>query len=212
MPTWTCCWSLTDDRRAGVVLLDLGGVLIHVHFERALAHWAACAGLEHDALSGRFAPDQAYEHHERGELDFAAYASHLRTLIGVSLDDAELLSGWNAALGDAMDGAHALVHTLAAQCPVYLFSNSNAAHYAHWADAHAALLAPMTGVFVSHQVGARKPDAHAFARVIERIGMPASEVAFFDDLSTNVDGARQAGLMAWQVTGPREVAHILGAV
>lgn len=192
------------------VVLDLGGVLIHVHFQRALAYWAACAGLEPGALAGRFAADRAYRDHEQGALDFAAYAAHLRTLVGVALDDAQLLTGWNAALGDAMDGAADLVHAVAARHPVYLFSNTNAAHHEHWARAHAGLLAPMHDVFVSYRIGARKPDVDAFTRVTAAIGAAPQQVAFFDDLEENVHGARRAGVMAWQVSGPKDVAHILG--
>ena len=67
-------------RDARAVLLDLGGVLIHVRFERALAHWAAAAGRTPDAFAGRFSPDAAYERHELGELDFAGFADHLREM------------------------------------------------------------------------------------------------------------------------------------
>ena len=197
-------------RGARAVLLDLGGVLIHVRFERALAHWAAAAGRTPDAFAGRFSPDAAYERHELGELDFAGFADHLRERLGADLDDDALLAGWNAALGDAMDGAADLVRAAARARALYLFSNTNAAHHAHWSREHAALLAPMHGVFVSHDIGARKPDPEAFRRVVSHIGVAAGEVAFFDDLADNVAGARRAGLMAWQVAGPADVARALG--
>jgi len=203
---------MTDAPAAGAraVLLDLGGVLIHVHFERALAHWAAAAGLAPAALAGRFAADDAYARHETGELDFAVFAGHLRARLGLGLDDAALRDGWNAALGAAMQGAGSLVREAARTRPVYLFSNTNAAHHAHWAAMHPALLAPMREVFVSHAIGARKPEPEAFARVVARIGLPAGEIAFFDDLHDNVTGARRAGLAAWQVSGPADVARALG--
>ena len=181
-------------RAARAVLLDLGGVLIHVRFERALAHWAAAAGRTPDAFAGRFSPDAAYERHELGELDFAGFADHLRARLGA----------------DLVDGAAALVRGAARARALYLFSNTNAAHHAHWSREHAALLAPMHGVFVSHDIGARKPDPEAFRRVVSHIGVAAGEVAFFDDLADNVAGARRAGLMAWQVAGPADVARALG--
>jgi putative hydrolase of the HAD superfamily len=195
---------------ARAVLLDLGGVLIDVRFERTLAHWATAAGLDARDLGADFTPDEAYDRLERGECDFAEFAHRLRARLDVTLDDATLLEGWNAALGEAMDGARALVEAAATRWPLYLFSNTNAAHHAHWSRAHAALLSPLREVFVSNELGARKPDPEAFRRVLSHMGLGAGEVAFFDDLAGNVRGARQAGLTAWQVAGPADVANALG--
>jgi putative hydrolase of the HAD superfamily len=68
----------------------------------------------------------------------------------------------------------------------------------------------MREVFVSYRIGARKPDAHAFSRMTAATGIAPHALAFFDDLEENVHGARRAGLMAWRVSGPRDVARILG--
>ena len=192
------------------VLLDLGGVLIEVRFELTLALWERSAGLDPGSLAGRVSADARYEQLERGECDFADYAGHLRERIGAPLGDDALLAGWNAALGDALDGAAELVADVARRWPVYLFSNSNAAHHACWSERHAALLAPMRAVFSSHVVGARKPDAVAFERVAARIGLAPGAIAFFDDLDVNVEGARRAGLRAWRARGPGEVRRALG--
>ena len=42
-------------------------------------------------------------------------------------------------------------------------------------------------------VGVRKPDPAIFAIVLERLGLPASECAFVDDLAHNVEAARALG-------------------
>lgn len=192
------------------VLLDLGGVLIRIHFQRTLAHWAEAAGLPQDALAHRFDLDEAYASHERGELHFTDFAAHIRRTLDLDLDDGTLLDGWNLVLGEAMPGAAELVSAIGARYPVFLFSNSNAAHYACWSRDQEELLRGFRQVFVSHELGLRKPDPQAFAQVVSRMGVAPGEVAFFDDLEENVDGARRAGLTACTVAGPADVADALG--
>jgi glucose-1-phosphatase len=94
-----------------------------------------------------------------------------------------------------------LLHTLAAAMPLYLFSNTNALHHAFWSREYRSLLESFTTVFCSHQLGSRKPSPEASKRVVESIGIAPARVAFFDDLPENVDGARQADLVAFRHIG-----------
>ena len=43
-------------------------------------------------------------------------------------------------------------------------------------------------------VGTRKPEPEIYAITLERLGLPASECAFIDDLEVNVAAAREAGM------------------
>jgi len=45
-------------------------------------------------------------------------------------------------------------------------------------------------------VGARKPEARIYELTLERIGMPAAECLFIDDLQVNCEGAEAAGMSA----------------
>ena len=45
-------------------------------------------------------------------------------------------------------------------------------------------------------VGCRKPEARIYELTLERIGMPAEECLFIDDLEPNIEGAEKAGMVA----------------
>ena len=45
-------------------------------------------------------------------------------------------------------------------------------------------------------VGCRKPEARIYELTLERIGMPAEECLFIDDLEPNIEGAEAAGMKA----------------
>lgn len=182
------------------LLFDVGTVLIHVDFHKAFAHWAAAAGTTPDALAARFRPDAAYEAHERGEISAAEYYASLRKSLGIDLPDAVFHEGWCGIFGGTVPGITELLTAQAADLPVYLFSNTNAAHYARWRPLYPALLAPVSRVFCSHELGLRKPSVEAYAAVCGQLGLAPDRIAFFDDLPENVAGARAAGLHAFHVT------------
>src|ERR1043165_4426304 len=107
---------------------DLGNVVFRIDFERVFARWAAHAGCDAALLRQRFSHDEPYQRHERGEIDAAAYFASLRASLGIDLDDARLLEGWNAVYVEEMPGMRALLERIAPKIPIYAFTNSNLAH------------------------------------------------------------------------------------
>ena len=48
---------------------------------------------------------------------------------------------------------------------------------------------------VSAQIGVMKPDPAAYHTVLERLGHPAADTVFIDDMPANVEGARAVGMI-----------------
>ena len=190
------------------LVFDLGGVLIDVDFGRAFAAWAAAAGVPAATIAARFSVDEPYCAHERGEIDERVYFAHLRRALAIALPDAEVRAGWHAIIGQPLPGIDAVVRELAQRFPLYVFSNTNAAHVAHFTPRLRALFAHFRHVFTSCELGRRKPEAEAFARLAQRIGKAPERLAFFDDVEENVAGARRAGLQAYRVTSAAEIRAI----
>jgi putative hydrolase of the HAD superfamily len=62
-------------------------------------------------------------------------------------------------------------------------------------------------------VGLRKPDPAIYRLTCERLGLPAGECLFVDDLEPNVEAARAVGLGAVQYRDPEQaVAEVLAAL
>lgn len=195
--------------KADAAVLDLGNVLVEIDFRRAFAVWAGAAGVSVDALSRKFSFDEAYCAHERGEIDAAKYFSLLRAKLGIDISDDSFLAGWNAIFGGPLPGAGRVLRELSARMPLYVFSNTNPAHVAHFGPRYRALLSPVTKVVTSCDIGRRKPEPEAFRRMAAITGLPPARLAFFDDLEENVAGARAAGLQAQRVSGPGEILDLL---
>ena len=187
------------DSSTEALLFDLGGVVFHIDFDSAFSCWANYAGVPVKSIQSRFRMDAWYEQHERGEIEAAKYFDTLRQSLDIELSDQQFADGWNAIFKQEFAGAFEMFQSLGSRIPIYAFSNSNVLHRQLWVGKYADTLALFRDVFVSCDLGLRKPEAAAFRRVMASIGADAENILFFDDTRENVDGARRVGMSAIQV-------------
>lgn len=191
------------------LLFDLGNVILDIDFNRAFTIWAGHAGVPAAELAARYTHDEAYERHERGEIPAADYYASLRDSLGIAINDAQFEQGWNAILVGEKREITSLLTGLHARMPTYMFSNSNLTHQAYWNRHLPEVVAPFRRVFVSSDIGMRKPEARAFLHVAGEMGVPPERILFFDDVLANVEGARAVGMQAVQVNSPEDVRAAL---
>lgn len=194
-----------DDSRTEVLLFDLGGVVFDIDLDRAFEHWAARSGVPAERLRRFRHADAWYERYERGEIETAEYFDALCDRLGIVLSHEELEAGWNAIFRGEVAGVVELLRALGERMPVYAFSNTNVAHQRFWERHYAAALEHFRAIFVSCELGLRKPEAEAFLRVSDVIGADPERILFFDDTRENVDGARAIGMSAVHVRDAADV-------
>jgi putative hydrolase of the HAD superfamily len=197
---------------ADALLFDLGRVVFDIDFSKALACWAGHAACDPSGIAARFVRDEFYRHHETGTISDEAYFDSLRAALGIKISHDQFLEGWNAIFAGEMLGIAAELERAARHFPLYVFSNTNRPHVDYFTTAYAQTLRPFREFFYSSSIGLRKPDIAAFDHVVKAMGVPASRVVFFDDLTENVEGARTLGIKAVQVKSSRDVADALTAL
>ncbi len=191
------------------LLFDMGGVVIDIDFERALQIWTSHSRLPIDQIRGRFSMDEAYAQHEIGEIGAVEYFAHLRERLELSASDAEICAGWNAIFKAEISQSVDYILAVRDKIPCYAFTNSNPTHQVYWAAAYPRVVDSFHRVFVSSELGLRKPHREAFEAISDFSGIALQEMLFFDDLEENVDGARAAGLQAVHVKTHRDVRKAL---
>lgn len=191
------------------LLFDIGNVLIEIDFMRVLTHWSGHSGKDIEYLRSRFTADEAYERHERGEIDASAYFASLRHSLGIEINDEQFAHGWNAIFIDEIAGMRELLLQAARHRPLYAFSNTNTMHHQVWGSQFEDLMIHFERIFVSSELGQRKPELDAYHRVAREMGVAPDEVLFFDDSQENIDGAHEAGMQAVHVRSIEDVRSAL---
>jgi putative hydrolase of the HAD superfamily len=192
---------------AEALLFDLGGVIMGLDWDRAFQRWGRASHVPPEALATLFTFDEPYERHERGEIGELDYYAALRRSLAIDIDDDELRAGWRAVFTEPVHETVSLLEKLKDRVPLYAFSNSNAAHQAVWSRKFRQALANFRRVFVSSEMGLRKPERASFDLIAREIGVAPGRILFFDDTLANVEGARHAGLQAVRVGGPDDVRN-----
>ncbi|HEY0239585.1 MAG TPA: HAD-IA family hydrolase [Friedmanniella sp.] len=176
------------------VLFDCDGVL-----QRPANDWAAevgaLTGLEEADLDTFLDDAMGAEHPVLdGSEPFAVPLAAVLARWGLTVPVAELLDVWQHVSVDhgMLDGAAAL-RSAGLVCALGTNQHRERAAYLRRALGYQRLFDPMV---VSAEIGVAKPDAAFFRTAVARIGLPAGQVLFVDDVSANVDAARAVGLVA----------------
>ena len=195
--------------RVEALLFDLGGVVIKIDFERALRSWQNLSALPIEDIRSRFSMDGEYEQHERGEIDASAYFDHLRSVLALNGSDKQIAAGWNAIFAGEISKTVDYVLGARSALPCFAFTNSNPTHQRQWMASYPRVVAAFQRIFVSSELGLRKPEKAAFNAIADATGSNPGAMLFFDDTLENVEGAQAAGLQAVHVRGPSDVEQTL---
>ena len=183
------------------LIVDWGGVLT-MPIRTALRGWLTVSGVDHDhygAVLRRWVeptPGEISPVHqlERGELSVEEFE--------------HLFSEALAAEGSAVE-ARGLVGRMLADLAIYEDSMTSLVTRAHACGVRTGLLSNSWGndydrsdwhemfdvVVISGEVGMRKPEREIFELAVDRIGLPAGECVFIDDMAHNVAAAARVGLV-----------------
>ncbi len=184
----------------------MGGVVVSVHPHRVFRHWSEASGVGFDEFVGRWSIEQHYKDYETGQTTFKQLANCLSTQLGIEMSLEDWRTGWNALVGQPFQDVLVLIRQLAAELPVYCFTNSNPEHESVWGSEFREELSVFRAIFNSSTIGLRKPDVEAYLNVSSRMKTCPSQVLFLDDNRENVIGAIDSGMQAVHV--PRKIDTI----
>lgn len=191
------------ERRIQAILFDLGGVVIELG---GLPLWREWTGEEDDEVVwSRWLHSQAVRRFESGSSEPADFGREIVEEFTLPISPEEFLREFEFWPRGVYAGVPTLLEATRRRVRTACLSNCNALHWPRFLG-EMGLRDAFDDHFSSHELGTLKPDREIFERVVARLGLPAADVVLLDDNQINVDGARNAGLAAYRVKGPAELA------
>lgn len=175
-----------------VIVFDLGNVLIPFDYTKPIEHFNNLK----PGMGDRFAQLYKDNYHihrsfEKGELSRHQYLSQMiEWLEGrINGDDfCRIFSDIFSLNQDVID----LLPKLKEHYTLCLLSNTNEIHK-EYGYQHHQFLNHFDKLFLSHEVGAIKPEEKIYRAVENFTGKPSGEHLFIDDIQEYVDGAKACG-------------------
>jgi len=179
------------------LVFDLGGVIVELNGTPVLEKW----------IAGKQSSEQIWKKWLTSD-DSQTFAGGVVRELNLDVSEEEFLAHFTALPIGPYPGALTLLASLKQKYTTALFSNSNELHWERKMG-EMQLKNAFHHHFASHLMGKVKPDADAFAQVLDTLAVPARQVLFFDDNQLNVDAAQQSGMRAVRVNGFSELTSVL---
>jgi putative hydrolase of the HAD superfamily len=151
---------------------------------------------------------EVFHQHERGEISDEAFAEKLCHEMALPLSYEQFSHGWQAVFVALRPEVIAIMQALRDQGHrVVVLSNTNRLHTTFWPDEYPEIRAAADKIYLSQEMGMRKPEARIYQAVLQEEGFSASDAVFFDDNVDNIEGANQLGITSILVAGKEVIPN-----
>ncbi len=182
-------------------IFDLGNVIVDIDFNRVLGTWSDLSRVPLASLKQSFTMGDAFQQHERGEITDEAFADAICHELALPLSYEQFSHGWQAVFVALRPEVIAVMQKLREQGHrVVVLSNTNRLHTTFWPQEYPEIQQAADHIYLSQELGMRKPEARIYQHVIQAEGFSAQETVFFDDNAENLEGDNQLGITSILVT------------
>ena len=197
------------------IIFDLGGVIIDIDFDRTFQAFGKLSGKPKEELAKATFLTKAYEKYESGLISDNEFRSEIRFKLNINSSDSEIDDAWNALLLDFNPLALAEIQNMSGKTPLFLLSNTNRIHFQYCnqmlhnqlggSDFHSLF----DKLFLSYEMGCRKPGDDIYNQVIEVLDCQPNEILFIDDMEANIEVANRIGFQTIHLVDNKKIGEEL---
>lgn len=186
------------------IIFDLGGVILdidpHKTVDAFAKHVYKKPNSEANHLYQKIVDGTLLMDYEKGNISDNEFRTALCQKLDIEITDEQFDDAFNAMLLNYTRERLDLLLKLSEHHNLFLLSNTCSIHYAWYnnlirkeygIDGLSVLFKKM---FLSFEMGMRKPDVKIYRTVLEQAGIDATDSVFIDDSEPNVLAAQSAGI------------------
>lgn len=195
------------------IIFDLGGVIYAINYKTTIKAFQALGINDFDSLFAKAAQSSLFDDLETGRISKDEFVLKLQAYLPKEVTNAQIIEAWNAMLIGFMSDALECIKQLKHKYRLFLLSNTNAIHIEEISKREGLVTfeqfcALFEKVYLSHEIGMRKPHTEVFHHIIEAQKLSASETLFIDDSPQHVKGALEAGLKAYHLKDSEQILSL----
>ena len=181
------------------ILFDLGGVLYHIDYELTIKAFEKLGTKNFHEHFSQQQQNNLFDRLETGKVSDEDFIREMKVLLP-HCNREEIINAWNALLIELPQENIRLLQDLSKQYRLFLLSNTNSIHINRinkllYKDYNLKSLDPLFDkVYLSHQIGMRKPNSETFEWVLKDAGILAQETLFIDDSIQHIESANLLGI------------------
>ena len=190
------------------ILFDLGGVLYHIDYCATIKAFEKLGIKNFHEHFSQQQQNNLFDHLETGKIGEEEFIKEMKVLLPNCTKE-KIIDAWNALLIGIPQENIQLLKELSKRFRLFLLSNTNSIHINQinkllYKNYNLKSLDPLFDkVYLSHQIGMRKPNKETFEWVLEDAGILAQETLFIEDSIQHIESAYKLGFQT-QLWGSNE--------
>ena len=181
------------------ILFDLGGVLYHIDYGITIKAFEKLGIKNFHKHFSQQQQNNLFDQLETGKISNTDFIKEMKVLLPNCTKE-EIINAWNGLLIGIPKENIQLLKDLSKQYRLFLLSNTNLIHINQinkllYEDYNLKSLDPLFDkIYLSHQIGMRKPNRETFEWVLKDAGILAHETLFIEDSIQHIKGANKVGI------------------
>ena len=185
-------------KKCKAIIFDLGAVILNINYQNTIDEFTKLGVNNAATFYSKKVQTNLFNQIETGMISSNEFLKALqKETKNANINQVE--KAWNAMLLDLPEERIQLIEKLKNNYSIYLLSNTNAIHI----DAIKKQLGErkwlafcklFDKMYLSHELGLRKPDVKIFEYILNEQKLKAEEVFFIDDSPQHIAGAKKIGI------------------
>ena len=185
-------------KKCKAIIFDLGAVILNINYQNTIDEFTKLGVNNAATFYSKKVQTNLFNQIETGMISSNEFLKVLqKETKNANINQVE--KAWNAMLLDLPEERIQLIEKLKNNYSIYLLSNTNAIHI----DAIKKQLGKrkwlafcklFDKMYLSHELGLRKPDVKIFEYILNEQKLKAEEVFFIDDSPQHIAGAKKIGI------------------
>jgi HAD superfamily hydrolase (TIGR01509 family) len=185
-------------KKCKTIIFDLGAVILNINYQNTIDEFTKLGVNNATTLYSKKVQTNLFNQIETGMISSNEFLKALqKETKNANINQVE--KAWNAMLLDLPEERVHLIKKLKNNHTIYLLSNTNAIHI----DAFKKQLGNkkwlafcklFDKMYLSHELGLRKPDVKIFEYILKEQKLKAEEVFFIDDSPQHIASAKKIGI------------------
>ena len=185
-------------KKCKAIIFDLGAVILNINYRNRIDEFTKLGVTNAATFYSKKVQTNLFNQIETGMISSNEFLTALqKETKNANINQVE--KAWNSMLLDLPEERVKLIKKLKNNHSIYLLSNTNAIHidafkkqlgHKNWLS----FCELFDKMYLSHELGLRKPDVKIFEYILKEQKLKAEEVFFIDDSPQHIAGAKKIGI------------------
>ena len=194
------------------IIFDLGAVILNINYQNTIDEFTKLGIRNAVNFYSKKIQTDLFNQIETGQISGNQFMQALQKETN-NANIKQLEYAWNAMLLDLPDNRILLLKELKKNYTIYLLSNTNSIHIdalknqlgnTEWL----AFCKLFDKMYLSHELGLRKPDAKIFEYILMEQKLKTKEVFFIDDSQQHITSAKKLGILCHHLLDNEDIIDL----